>query len=90
MLKRPILGTAFKIWVGGHRNRQAHSLSSLHGGMHTNTTGVECMDQEQLMILCLITFDQRSFYDTFQYIVVKLNKYYDHNKTHSYHWNINQ
>lgn len=49
------------------------------------------MDWGQFMILSLIMFDQRrSFYDTLQYIVVKLNKYYDHNKTHSYHWNINQ
>lgn len=36
-----------------------------HDGAPTDTTGVECMDQEQLMVLCLITSDQkRSFYDT--------------------------
>lgn len=90
MLKQPILGTDSKIWVRGHGNVQEHSLPSLHGGMLRGTVGVECTDLEQLMTFCLITFDQRSFYDTFQCIVVKLNKYYDHNKTHSYHWNINQ
>lgn len=65
---------------------QDHSLSSLCGGMPTDSMDREDMHQEQLMILCLITFDKKkSFYDTLQYIVVKLNKYYDHNKTHSYH-----
>ena len=92
MLKQPILSADFKIGIKRTQKFTLRNIiSPLYGSMPTDTTTGECMDQEQLMILCPVTFDQRrSFYDTLQYIVVKLNKYYDHNKTHSYHWNINQ
>lgn len=64
MLKQP-LGTDFKIGVGGHRELPWGPQPVLFMVACRSHHGAERMEQEQLVVLCLITFDQRrSFYDT--------------------------